>query len=367
MNDLVSTNKRLISLDVFRGATMAAMIMVNDPGSWDVIYTQLAHAEWEGCTFTDLIFPFFLFIVGVSIPIVFTRAMVKGGNKKELLIKTLKRGLLIFAIGVLLNYPPDFELVNIRIPGVLQRISIVYVVCAFIFLYASRRMQYAWFAVILLGYYLLMNFVPVPGIGPATLELEHNFAAWFDRLILNGHLSWDGRGTYDITGIFTSIPAIPSGLAGVLAGRLLIDSRSDDKTKVIRLLIAGNALMLAGWAFGYYFPIIRNVWSSSYTVYTSGIALICFAALYWFVDVLQFNKRLAFFIAFGRNALIAYAGSTLFSDLTQETGFKQWMFNDVLSTFLNSYNASLLYSLLSLGLISIPVWWMYKRKIVIKV
>ncbi len=140
-----------------------------------------------------------------------------------------------------------------------------------------------------------------------------------------------------------------------------------NKTKVIRLLIAGNALMLAGWAFGFYFPIIRNIWSSSYTVYTSGIALICFATLYWFVDVLQFNKRLTFFIAFGRNALIAYAGSTLFSDLTQETGFKQWIFQDVLSTFFNDYNASLLYSLLSLGLIFIPIWWMYKRKIVIKV
>ncbi len=360
-------NRRLMSLDLFRGGTMAAMVVVNDPGSWDVIYRQLAHAEWEGCTFTDLIFPFFLFIVGVSLVISFNRLLAAGAVRRDLLIKTSKRAFYIFIIGVLLNYPPDFELAYIRVPGVLQRIAIVYLVTAIIYLYASRKTWVYWCAGILLGYYLIMNFVPVPGIGAATLELENNFAAWFDRLILSGHLSWDGRGSYDITGIFTSIPAIPTGLAGMMAGQALLDNREDTRNTIIRLLLAGNFLMLSGWALGFAFPIIRNIWSSSYTLYTTGFALVAFMALYWFVDILGYKKHSGFFQAFGRNALTAYILSTLFSDLTQGTGFKKWMFSDVLSVFMDGYNASLVYSLLSLGVIFIPIWWMYKKNMVIKI
>ena len=304
MSHLLESDKRLLSLDVFRGGSMAAMVVVNDPGNWEVIYPQLVHVE--------------------------------------------------------------FELTWIRIPGVLQRIAIIYVCLAVIFLYAGPRFGLFWFFAILAGYYLVMSFVPVPGVGPPTLHPEKNFITWFDRLILEGYLGWNGRGSYDITGIFTSIPAIPAGIAGNLTGRLLLN-RTDARSQIIRFFMAGNALMAAGLTFGHSFPVIRNLCTSSYTLYTTGIALVCFAALYWLVDVRQYNKRLGFFLVFGRNALFAYILSTLYSDLTQGTGFKNWMYEKVLSAVMSGYNASLAYSLLNLGVVYVPLKYMYDKNIMLKI
>lgn len=369
------TNTRLTSLDFFRGATVALMIMVNDPGNWGIKYYQLSHAKWEGCTITDLIFPFFLFIVGVSISLAFNKALTKGLSKKDLFIKSLKRGGIIFLLGVFLNLFPNFNFSELRIPGVLQRIALVYIAASTIFIYASKKSQYLWFGGILIGYYIIMTFVPVPGIGGATLDPINNFSAWFDRFFFEGYLGRRGQGQYDITGIFTSIPAIASALSGFFVGHLLANKKSNDNAKVIWMFIVGCSIMLLGWVFSFEFPIIKNLWTSSYVLYSSGIAIICFATSYWFLDVLKYKKFVKPFMAFGTNALIAYFGASIIGDLTSiqfiETNdallsIREWAYN-ALTLIFNPYNASFAYSILNTTVVFIPIWWLYKKKIIIKV
>ncbi|MFK5972320.1 MAG: heparan-alpha-glucosaminide N-acetyltransferase domain-containing protein [Flavobacteriaceae bacterium] len=371
-----TSSKRLSSLDFFRGATVAAMIMVNDPGSWDIKYYQLSHAKWEGCTATDLIFPFFLFIVGVSISLAFGKALEKGLPKKYLLLKLLKRGLIIFLLGLFLNLFPVFNFSEFRIPGVLQRIALVYVFCSILYLFASRKSQYIWFGGILLGYYIIMTFVPVPDIGPANLEPTTNFSAWFDRFILEGNIGRKGKGVYDSTGIFTTIPAIASGLSGVFTGHLLASKKMDAHVKLIWLFVAGCALLLSGWIWSMEFPMIKRLWTSSFVLYTSGLAVLCFAISYWFIDILNYQKMIKPFLAFGSNALIAYFVAGIFGHFTSAkfleygnttNSIKDWMFSEVFSTVLSPYNASFAYSIANTLLIFILVWWMYKKNIIIKV
>ena len=364
------------SLDFFRGATVAAMIMVNDPGNWDKKYYQLSHAEWEGCTATDLIFPFFLFIVGVSITLAFNKALSKGATKNKLMIKSIKRAAIIFGLGLFLSLFPEFNFQEFRIPGVLQRIALVYLFCATIYLFSSKRSLIFWFMGILIGYYLIMMFVPVPGIGPANLEPETNFSAWFDRLILEGYIGKGGLGRYDATGIFTTIPAIASGLSGIFVGHLLADKKRKEQEKLIWLFIFGCFSMLAGWVMGFAFPIIKKLWTSSFVLYTSGIATVCFATSYWFLDVLNRRKFTKPFIAFGVNALVAYFAAAWFGQLTGAKWIpfngvgisaKEWLYNEVLTSVFNPYNASFAYSICNTGLIFLLVWYFYKKNIIIKV
>lgn len=368
---------RLTSLDFFRGVTVAAMIMVNDPGSWQIKYYQLSHATWEGCTITDLIFPFFLFIVGVSIALAFGKALTKGATKKLLLRKTIKRAAIIFSLGLFLNLLPNFNLNEIRIPGVLQRIALVYLFCSILFLYASKKSQLIWFGGILIGYYIIMMYVPVPGIGPSNLEPTNNFSAWFDRLILEGYIGSHGQGQYDSTGIFTTIPAIASGLMGVFIGHLLERKDIEIEVKLIWMFIIGCTFLMLGWAFSYEFPMIKRLWTSSYVLFTSGIAVICFAASYWFLDVQKYQKGIKPFIAFGTNALTAYFVAGIFGKLITSNQFisfnggkispKEWFYNEVLTAVFNPYNASFAYSILYTLLIFILIWYMYKKNIFIKV
>jgi len=369
-------NKRLNSLDFFRGATVAAMIIVNDPGSWETTYYQLTHAEWEGCTATDLIFPFFVFIVGVSISLAFGKSLTKGLTKKQLLTKSLKRGVKIFLLGLFLNLFPNFNFSEFRIPGVLQRIALVYVFCSILYLYASKKSQYIWFGSLLIGYYIIMTFIPIPGIGEANLDPVNNFAAWFDRLILEGNIGRNGKGLYDLTGIFTTLPAIASGLSGIFIGHLLLNEKMEEQIKLIWMFVVGCSLMFAGWLWNLEFPIIKKLWTSSFVLYTSGIAILCFAISYWFIDVLKYQKMIKPFLAFGSNALIAYFVAGLFGKFTNvkileinnnTTSIKDWMFSEVLTNIFNQYNASLVYSLLNTLLIFILIWWLYKKDIIIKV
>ncbi len=358
---------RLTSLDFFRGATVACMIMVNDPGNWSIKYDQLSHAEWEGCTFTDLIFPFFLFIVGVSVSLAYGKALSKGRERKELLWKAAKRTAIIFGIGLFLNLFPYFDFSELRIPGVLQRIALVFFFCSVAFLYLRKSSQYFLFGGILIGYYVLLMYVPVPGIGPANLDPINNFTAWFDRLILEGYIGSGGQGQFDATGAFTTIPAITSGLAGVFVGHLLSSKILTEQEQLIWLFVAGSGSMLMGWAFSFEFPIIKKLWTSTYVLYTSGIALLSFATIYWFLDVQKYKKGTQPFIAFGVNALTAYIAAAIVGRITSITGFKTWMYNSVLTSIFDPYNASFAYSILNTSFIFIGIWWMYKKHVVIKV
>ena len=311
MTQIPATTNRLISLDAMRGFTIAAMILVNYPGSWEHIYQPLEHAEWNGLTPTDLIFPFFLFIVGVSITLSYTKLIEKGTSKKELYKKIALRALKIFAVGVFLSLLPNFDFENIRITGVLQRISVVFFVCSFIFLNTSFRSQ-AWLgAIILVGYWLVMTLIPTPGIGEVRLEKGVNLAAWVDSILLPGRL-W--QGTWDPEGILSTFPSIVSGISGLLAGHLLVGKRTAYE-KSILLMVAGFAAVVVGYIWNLTFPVNKNLWSSSYVLVTSGLGSLVLGAFYYIVDIRNYSSGTKPGIIFGANAIAIYFLSDVISYL----------------------------------------------------
>ena len=289
---------RMVSLDVFRGVTIAAMILVNDPGSWSHIYPPLEHAEWNGWTPTDLIFPFFLFIVGVSLTLSFASRIARGLTRRALMIHVVRRSALIFAIGLFLNGFPDFDLSSIRIMGVLQRIALCYLVAGLLYLAtfqrepaadrpprvrANLRVTAAVAIALLVGYWALMTFVPVPGYGAGHLGKDDNLGAYVDRTLMGGHL-WSESVTWDPEGFLSTFPAIASLLIGILAGEWLRSDRLAGR-KALGLAVAGLVLLAAGRLLHPYFPINKNLWTSSFVMFTGGFAMLALAACYWWVDV----------------------------------------------------------------------------------
>lgn len=302
---------RLISLDAMRGFTIAAMILVNYPGSWEHIYHPLEHAPWHGITPTDLIFPFFLFIVGVSITLSFTKLLEKGTPKNELYKKIVFRALKIFAVGIILSLIPLFDFKDIRIAGVLQRISIVFLVCSFIFLNTSFRTQ-AWMgAITLVLYWLGMTLIPTPGIGEVRLDKGVNLAAWVDSILLPGRM-W--QGTWDPEGILSTFPSIVTGITGLLAGHLLLSKRTPQE-KSILLMIAGFAAVTIGYIWHLTFPVNKNLWSSSFVLITSGLASLSLGAFYYIVDIRNHTSGTKPGIIFGANAIAIYFLSDVISNL----------------------------------------------------
>ncbi len=363
-------SNRLISLDAFRGYTIAAMIIVNDPGSWSHVYAPLLHAQWHGATPTDLVFPFFLFIVGVSIALAFTKRIEKGSTKGDLMKKAVIRSIKIFALGIFLNIFPeqfiDFNLADIRIPGVLQRIAIVYLVCSFIYLQLNSRKQIYLGIIFLVGYWLLMTVVPVPGVGPANLEPGTNLAAWFDNLVIPLRLY---RGTWDPEGLLSTFPAFATGISGMLVGKIILSDRSIDR-RVVWLFFMGFIGYLVGIAWGWGFPINKNLWTSSYVLYSSGLATMALAAFIWFVDVLGYDKGAKFGIIYGSNAITIYVLAGMFPSLTHlggEHSINSLFFNGLVDIGLAPKFVSLLWAILYCLVCFIPAYFMYKKKIFIKV
>jgi predicted acyltransferase len=231
----VAKSERLISLDVFRGLTIAGMILVNSPGSWEYVYPALRHSKWNGCTPTDIIFPFFVFIVGVAITFSISKKLEQNTPNARIIIDTIRRSVIIFLLGVFLNGFPFFNLSTIRIPGVLQRIAVVYLISAVIFLKCNKRTIITISVFILILYWLIMTLIPVPGVGYANLEPSTNLGAWLDRLVFGKHL-WGQSIVWDPEGILSTIPAIATGLAGVLTGYLLRGTK-DKISKTVYLFI----------------------------------------------------------------------------------------------------------------------------------
>ena len=256
--------ERLVSLDVFRGATIVAMILVNNPGTWSAIYPPLRHASWHGWTITDLIFPFFLFIVGVAIVLAFEKRLARGVPRIDLINRTGSRAAILFGFGLLMAaYPiftviPEFglrpQLANLRIMGVLQRIALCYFAASLIFLYARPKWQYIWMGILLVGYWLAMTLIPVPGYGAGMIDSpEANLAAYIDRLILGDHL-WAGTGgLYDPEGILSTFPAIASALIGVWAGRIILSERLPLE-RAVELFAWGAILTATGYVWDWFFP-----------------------------------------------------------------------------------------------------------------
>jgi len=367
---------RLMSLDLFRGATIAAMILVNNAGDEPNSYWPLKHAEWNGWTPTDLVFPFFLFIVGVAMAFSFSSRLKRGESRRELLGHVLWRGLALFALGIFLNgFPNQYHLASWRVYGVLQRIAICYVISAILALWADWR---GWILTIigcLVGYWILMRFVPVPGFGVPThdiplLDPDRNLAAWLDRQLLAGHLY---EGTRDPEGVLSTIPAIATSLLGMLTGHWLRSPRSA-QSKALGMASFGLLGVVVGTVFNLGFPINKKLWTSSYVVFTAGLALLCLALCYWIVDVKQWrglwNKP---FLVFGMNAIAAYVFAETISHLLDHahtsTGLslQELVYHQVFVPLASPVNASLLYAMCYVLICWAAMWVLYRKNIFLKI
>jgi len=362
-----NTVTRLTSLDAMRGFTIAAMILVNYPGSWNFIYQPLEHAEWNGLTPTDLIFPFFLFIVGVSITLSFTKMLEKGIPKKELYKKIVFRALKIFAVGIFLSLLPKFDIGNIRITGVLQRISIVFFACSIIFLNTSVKVQIWLGAITLIVYWLVMTLIPTPGVGEVVLERGVNLAAWVDSVLLPGRM-W--QGTWDPEGILSTFPSIVTGITGLLAGHLLLSKRTPQE-KSILLMIAGFAAVAIGYIWHLTFPVNKNLWSSSFVLVTSGLASLSLGAFYYIVDIRNHTSGTKPGIIFGANAIAIYFLSDVISILFYTIPFGSASLNvhfmsALTAAGLASKLASMLYAIIFVCINFCIAYILYRKKIFIR-
>jgi len=377
------SSSRLVSLDVFRGITIAAMTLVNEPGTWNAVYPPLVHAEWNGATVADWIFPFFLFIVGVSISFAFGKyqsekpiASVYG--------KIIRRTLLLFGLGLLLNIFPIYNLwtglwfdpAHVRIMGVLQRIAICYAVAAVIFLHTRWRMQVAITAVLLLAYWAAMSLISPPGCIPASaVDQACNLAGYIDRTVLGLNHMWDQMQSVDPEGLLSTLPAIATTILGLLTGQWL-RSADAEKKKVLRMLGGGAALLVAGWLWSLSFPLNKNLWTSSYVLYTGGLAVLFLTALHWLVDLKRYKKWAMPFIVFGTNAIALYVGSSLFGETlnvveldmgdTTQT-LQERIFNTWFLPYSDPVNASLMFAVVFLLLWLVLIWSMYRKRIFLKV
>ena len=367
---------RMASLDVFRGMTVAGMVLVNNPGTWGAIYGPLRHADWHGWTPTDLVFPFFLFIVGVSVTLALSRRAEAGGGKRDLYLKIVRRSAVIFALGLFLAGFPDFDFSTIRIPGVLQRIAVCYLFASVIFLNTGWRGQVCVAAGLLLGYWALMTLVPVPGFGAGLLDSkEGNLAAYVDRAVLGGHI-WKAAKVYDPEGILSTLPAVATTLAGVLTGRLL-RSRKSPPEKVAAMFVAGAACVVAGWAWNYWFPVNKPLWTSSYVLLTAGMALQLLGVCYWLIDLKGYGRWSVPFAVLGTNALAVFFLTGLCAKLMgmiklagadgKEVSLHAYIFRNLFAPWFSPAGASLAFALcfvlVWLGLTAL----LYRRGIFIKV
>jgi predicted acyltransferase len=359
---------RMVSLDVFRGITIAGMILVNNPGTWETIYDPLEHAAWHGLTPTDLVFPFFLFIVGVSITLALARRAEAGGTQRDLYLKILRRSAIIFGLGLVLAGFPDYDLATIRIPGVLQRIAVCYLFASIIFLKTGWKAQAAITAALLLAYWPLMTLVPVPGFGAGDLSMEGNLAAYVDRALLGPH-TW--KPLYDPEGILSTIPALATAMFGVLTGHLLRTTRQPVE-KVAAMFVAGAAAMVVGWFWGLGFPVNKALWTSSYTVLTAGMALQLLAFCYWVVDIKGYRKWATPFLVFGTNALAVYFLAELSARVMGiitigGVDLKTFLYERVFASWASPINASLLYAVCTVLFWLAVVTVLYRKRIFIKV
>jgi predicted acyltransferase len=368
--------QRLFSLDVFRGATIAAMILVNNPGDWGNVYAPLLHADWHGVTPTDLIFPFFIFIVGVSIALALSKRKERGDAQGEIVKKIIGRSIIIFLIGLMLNGFPYFKLDTIRIPGVLQRIALVYGISALLFLKLDWKGMVAAAVVCLLGYWGLMTLVPTPDGYPPNLDPETNLGAWLDRTVLSGHL-WSQSKVWDPEGLLSTLPAIATGISGILAG-LWIRHEKRATQMVLGLLGTGIVLVGISLLWDLVFPINKKIWTSSYVLFSSGMAAVLLAITYWVVDIMKIRWWTKPFVIYGMNALFVFVVSGLIAKMLyyikwenaagESLTLKSRIYNQAFVPFFDDpMNASLAFAVANVLLLLGLAWILYWRRIFVKV
>lgn len=447
-----STQERLVSLDAFRGMTIAGMVLVNNPGTWSAIYGPLKHAEWHGITPTDYVFPFFLFIVGVSISIALgKRKTEKAGS--DVYKKIITRSLAIFATGLaisalplfvmgdtniawplkwiaaisiiaslyflfLRNFKVAFSLIalwavivfgsliagsdvawynvgQMRIPGVLQRIAVCYLIVSLIFLHTNWKQQAAIGIALLLVYWLLMTVVQVPGCDVTTIDDKAcNLAAWLDRTILTEAHIWRSAKVFDPEGILSTVPALATTISGVLTGTWLTqkykdndesegsqatikDDQAGDLRKAVGLFFMGTILLAIGWTWSLVFPLNKSLWTSSYVVYTSGLALLTLGFCYYVIDIKGYKRWARPFVIFGVNALALFVFSGIMARVMgmirilaadeKTISLQQWIFNNLFLSWAEPINASLAYAISFILLWLFLMWLLYRRRLFIKI
>jgi predicted acyltransferase len=381
---------RLQSLDVFRGLTIAGMILVNNAGS-DNSYWPLDHADelvskhptgwypgkwWvdlNGWTPTDLIFPFFLFIVGASMVLSFAVRRERGNSRRVLMKHVARRSALILLIAYAIRILPSVDFSHMRYPGVLQRIAVVYLCASVITLWTTGRGRILWIAGLLAGYYAAMRFVPVPGCDSAAWMTQHcSVAGWLDRKLMFGHLY---RQDFDPEGLLSTFPAIATTLLGTLTGEFLLGAASLAH-KLRGLVIAGVAGVVAGYAWHPWFPISKPLWTSSYVLFMAGAACLTLALCWWLIDMRGWRAWAKPFLWLGSNAILVYALSTFMSKLgsiikvadgTQSIEIQTWIYEHWFAPLADEKNASLLFALSYTALWTLVAWVLYRRKIFVKV
>ncbi len=376
-------SNRLVSLDAFRGITILGMIMVNNPGTWSAMYAPLRHADWHGWTPTDLIFPFFLFIVGVAIVFANSGKLSKGVAKSELVKSALKRSLILFGLGLILAAYPVFQLEpefgfrqgldKLRIMGVLQRIALCYFIATVLFLYFKPKAHYYWLFGLAIAYWLAMTFIPVPGHGAGLFDDKiNNLAAYIDRAVLGEHL-WVGTGRqWDPEGFLSTIPAISTTLIGVWAGHILKNKSFDETRKVAELMVTGSLLIIVGYVWDWHFPINKPIWSSSYALFTGGQGMVGLALCYWFVDVKGYKGWTQPFVVYGVNAITVFfmsgiIGRTIGLISVGDLSLQRWIFLTFFDSWLGTIHASFAYSLVWVFAWYLILLWMYRKNVIIKV
>lgn len=369
---------RLVSLDAFRGITIAGMILVNNPGNWNYVYPALQHAEWHGWTPTDLVYPFFLFIIGVAMPFSFSRRIERGDAKSKLFVHVLIRSAILFALGMLLSGLPDYSFSNKLILDVLQRIGVIYLFAGTIVLLTGIVGQAVIGVACIVVYWFLVMLIPVPGYGAGVLAPEGNLWQYVDKVLLTG---WH----YHAEGILSLIPSISTVLAGTLTGHWLRSTRSHFE-KVSAIFVFGNIGMVLGAIMDIWFPINKLLWSSSFVVFTAGFALNLLGVCYWLIDIKGHKRWSTPFLVFGMNAIAAFFLSSLIAHLLGlikisfmqggtsgvitglvQVSLKSYICSRVFEPLFGAFNGSLLYAitylLLWLGVMAV----FYKKKVFIKI
>lgn len=364
---------RLLSLDIFRGITISLMILVNSPGN-KTPYAWLAHSSWDGCTLADLVFPFFIFILGVSLVFSLSKQLKQGISTEELFTKVLKRSVIIFLLGLFLNaFPDHFNFSTIRIYGVLQRIALCYFFASLLFLTTRVSMQALIMGVLLVGYWLLLIVIPIPEQGVNNLIQENNLPAYIDRLLLSSNHLY--RKTFDPEGLLSTLPAIATALLGNLTGIWLLSNNSHHK-KLLGIIITGILAFAVGWLWGLWFPINKVIWTSSYVLFTGGLALVFLAWCYWLIEIKHWQICFRFFEIFGVNAIAAYFLHIFFLKIQSmillqrqdgSLGNLRIFISEHLFWRVSLQNASLLYALTYTILWFIVLWFLYRQKIFIKI
>ncbi len=349
------------------------MILVNNPGSWSHVYSPLLHAEWHGWTPTDLIFPFFLFIVGVAMTFSLFKRLEDPKDKRKIYLKIFRRAAIIYGLGLFLSGFPYFDFSTIRVVGVLQRIAIVYLIASIIILNTGIKGQAGIAVGLLFLYWGLMKLVPVPGFGAGDLSVEGNLAAYIDNKLLHGHM-W--KETWDPEGLLSTIPAISTTLTGVLTGHLL-RSRLDKREIAAWMFVAGWCAIIIGLFWNILFPINKSIWTSSYVAFTSGAALQFLGFCYWLIDVKGYKKWAHFAIIYGMNSIAVFVLSGLTARIMQlikvdaangnSISLKSWVYQNLFASWAGPLNGSLAFAVTNILFWLAMMGILYRKNIFIKI